>query len=121
MFKAERGDLTPVWFEAGWILFSVQIGSHNQAGLGTGSANEVEHFVVAVQWLGSPVLGDLGEQAMLDGIPFGGAGEIVSDRNGEAEWMAQLSLDFGLPGPGTAPVAPFHQVAMEWAAKAGVS
>ena len=42
---------------------------------------------------------------MLDGIPFGGAGGIVSDRNGEAEWIAQLSLNFGLPGPGTATVA----------------
>ena len=42
---------------------------------------------------------------MLDGIPFGGAGGIVSDRDGEAEWIAQLRLKFGLPGPGTATVA----------------
>jgi len=42
---------------------------------------------------------------MLDGIPFGGSGGIVSDRNGEAEWIAQLRLQFGLPGPGTATVA----------------
>jgi len=42
---------------------------------------------------------------MLDGIPFGGAGGIVSDGNGEAEGIAQLSLDFGLPGPGSAAIA----------------
>jgi len=94
-----------VGFETGRIFFSVQIGSDNQAGMGTGGANEAEHFFIAVQWLGSPVLGDLGEQTMLDGIPFGGAGGIVSDGHGEAEGIAQLSLDFGLPGPGTATVA----------------
>lgn len=59
VFKAEGEDQTRVWFETGRVLSAVEIGSHNQAGLGTGSANEVEHFFVAVQWLGSPVLGDL--------------------------------------------------------------
>src|ERR1035437_9363732 len=43
VFETERGYQTPVRFEAGRIFFSVQIGSHNQARLGTGSANEVEH------------------------------------------------------------------------------
>ena len=42
---------------------------------------------------------------MLDGIPFGGPGGIVSDRDSKAEWIAQLCLNFGLPGPGTATVA----------------
>src|ERR1700683_4821479 len=41
---------------------------------------------------------------MLDRIPFGGACGIVSDRNTEAECIAQLSLDFDLPGPGTTTV-----------------
>jgi hypothetical protein len=123
------------------ILFSIQICGHNQAGLGAGGANELEHLVIAIQRLGSPVFGDLGEQTMLDGIPFGGAGRVVSDRNGESEGIAQPSLDFGFPGPGSATVTAarvrqnqklgnaspatqpsrFHQVAMEWAAKAGVS
>ena len=94
-----------VGFEAGRILLSVQIGSHNQAGLGTGGTNGFQHSFIAVQGLGSPVLGDLGEQAVLDGIPLGGAGRVVSDGNGEAEGIAQLSLDFGLPGPGSATVA----------------
>ena len=42
---------------------------------------------------------------MLDGIPFGGAGGIVSDGNGEVEGIAHLRLNFGLPGPGSAAVA----------------
>ena len=59
VFEAKRGDQTRVGFEPGRILFPVQIGSHNQASFGTGSADEVEHLFIAVQWLGSPVLGDL--------------------------------------------------------------
>ena len=59
MFEAERGDQTRVQFETGRILFSVQIGSHDQARFGTGSANKLEHLFIAVQWLGGPVLGDL--------------------------------------------------------------
>jgi hypothetical protein len=70
VFEAKRGNQTPVWFETDRVLFSVQIGSHHQAGLGTGGANEVEHFFIADQGLSSPVLGDLGEEAMLDRIPF---------------------------------------------------
>jgi hypothetical protein len=41
---------------------------------------------------------------MLDGIPFGGAGGIVCDRDREAECIAHPRLNFGLPGPGTATV-----------------
>ena len=48
MFEAERGDETWVRFEAGRVFFSVQIGSHNQARLGTGSANEVEHGFIEI-------------------------------------------------------------------------
>ena len=105
MFETERGDQARVWFETDRIFFSIEIGGHDQSGLGTGGANEFEHLLVAVQGLGGPVLGDLGEQTMLDGIPFGGARRVVSDRNGDAECIAQVRLDFGFPGPGGATVA----------------
>src|ERR1700681_626225 len=42
---------------------------------------------------------------MLDGIPFGSARRVVGDGSCDAKWGAQLSLDFGLPGPGPATVA----------------
>src|ERR1039457_6935095 len=58
VFEAEGGDQTRVRFETGRILFSVQIGRHNQARCGTGSANILEHLFIAVQWLGGPVFGD---------------------------------------------------------------
>ena len=105
MFETERRDQPWIWFEPDRILFAVQVGSHNQAGSGTGGTNEFEHSFIAVQRLGGPVFGDLGEQTMLDGIPFGGAGRVVSDRSSDAECIAQLSLDLGFPGPGSATVA----------------
>ena len=84
---------------------SVQVCGHNQAGFGAGIANEAQHLFITDQWLGGPVFGDPGEQAVLDGIPFGGAGWVVSDCGGDSGRVAQLSLDFSLPGPGTAAVA----------------
>lgn len=96
---------------------------------------------MADKWFPSPVLGYLGEQAMLDGIPFGSASRVVSDGDGDAKRVAQLVLEFCFPGLGAAIVAAarvgkneefgrgametsplmFHQVTMEWAAKAAVS
>ena len=35
---------------------------------------------------------------MLDGIPFGGAGRVVRDGDNESELIAQLPLNFLLPG-----------------------
>ena len=72
--EAEGRDQLWFGFEMGWILVSVEIGGHDQASLGAGGADEFEHFFVAVQGLGSPVFGDLGEQSVLDGIPFGSTG-----------------------------------------------
>jgi hypothetical protein len=36
---------------------------------------------------------------VLDWIPFGSTGGIVRDGGGDAKRVAQLSLDFGFPGP----------------------
>jgi len=72
----------------GWILVSVEIGGHNQASSSAGRANEFEHLFVAFEGLGGPVLGDLGEQPVLDRIPFGCAGRVVSDGDADAEGIA---------------------------------
>src|SRR6266542_117445 len=52
------------------VASAVQIGGDGKAGLGGGSADEIEYFLVAVQRLAGPVFGDFGEQAMLDRIPL---------------------------------------------------
>src|SRR5260370_10262141 len=60
---------------------------------------------MADQGLAGPVFGSLGEQTVLDRVPFGRASRVVSDCSRDAKWVAQLSLNFGLPSPGAATVA----------------
>ena len=77
---------------------------------------------------------------MLDGIPFGTAGGIVSNGHCESKAVAEFGLQFGFPGTGAATVAAAGiigkdeqllaarvavgaivlppAIAMEWAAKA---
>ena len=45
-----------VGFETGGILFSIQVRGHNEAGFGVGIANEAQHFFIADQRFGVPVL-----------------------------------------------------------------
>lgn len=54
--------------------------------------------MVAVERFVDPVLRDLGELAVLDGNPVGGAGRVVRDGRGKTAGVGQLSLQFGLPG-----------------------
>ena len=89
----------------GFVLGAIEVSGDSQAGLGLGGAKEVEDFLVAVQRLSGPVLGDFREEAMLDGIPLGGAGGIVSDGHRKMEAIAELELEVGFPGPATAPIA----------------
>ena len=72
--------------------------------MGAGVADEIEDFGVAVKRLGGPVLGDFGEQPVLDGIPFGSPGRVMSYGYGEPKTVAELALQFGFPSTGTATV-----------------
>src|ERR1041385_4720324 len=84
---------------------SVEVCRYGEPSSGAGVADEVEDFGVTVQWLGRPVLGDFGEQAVLDGIPLGSAGGVMSNGDGEPKAVAELVLKLGFPGAGTATVA----------------
>ena len=57
-------------FGASWIVTTVEVSVDRQAGLSSGGANEVEDLVIAVERFAGPVLGDLREEPMLDGVPF---------------------------------------------------
>lgn len=66
-------------FCAGWIVAPVQVSGDRQTGLSFGGANEAKDLQVAVERFAGPVLGDLREEAMLDGVPFGSARRVVGD------------------------------------------
>ena len=91
--------------EAAGIVAAVEIGGDLKTGLGSGGASLVENLLVGNQGLARPVARDLGEEAVLDGIPFGGAGGIVGHGDGKRIGVGQLGLDLGFPGRTAATVA----------------
>jgi hypothetical protein len=92
-------------FEAAGIVSAIEIGGDPKSGLGLGGTGVVEDLVVGIQGLAGPVARDFGKEAMLDGIPFGGAGGIVGYGDGESETVNQLRLQFRFPGVAAATVA----------------
>jgi len=103
--QAKGSDLIPGRLEAARVVAAVEIGGDLEAGLGPGGAGIVEDLLVGIQGLARPVARDLGEEAVLDGVPFGGAGGIVGDGDGEPIGVGQLGLDLGFPGVTAATVA----------------
>ena len=70
-------------------MAAVEVGGDCETGSGAGVADEVEDFGVAVKRLGGPVLEDFGEQAVFDGVPFGSAGGVMSNGDGEPKAVAE--------------------------------
>jgi len=92
-------------FSAGWIVATVKVSVDRQAGLSFGGANEVEDLVIAVERFAGPVLRDLREEPMLDGVPFRSSGGVVGDGEGKAVGIGQLGLELGFPSAATIAVA----------------
>ena len=63
---------------------TVEVSVDRQAGLSSGGANEAEDFLIAVERFAGPVLGDLREETMFDGVPFGSSGGVMGDSEGQA-------------------------------------
>ena len=92
-------------FETARIVSAVEIGSDPQSGLGLGGTGIVEDLLVRIQRFARPVAGDFREEAMLDGIPFGSTGGVVSHSYGQGKGVDQLGLKLGFPGMTAATVA----------------
>ena len=84
---------------------TIEVGSDLEAGLGSGGAGVVENLLIGVEWFAGPVSRNLGEEAMLDGVPFGSTCRVMSHRHGEGKGIGQLGLDFRFPGMTSATVA----------------
>jgi len=89
-----------------FLVASVKkLGSNGEASLGCGCADTVERGLVAVEGASRPILADLAEQAMLDRVPLGRAGRIVTDGYRQIVDVAQLLLQAVLPDPAAVAVA----------------
>ena len=107
-----------VWcrLHAGLIVATIQVCSDREPSLRAGGPDESQDLAVAVEGLARPVLGNLGEETMLDGIPLGRTGGIVRDGESEAEPIDELRLQFGLPGPASIAIAAARVAEQEHAA-----
>jgi len=92
MFHVSKGDPA-----TGWIVTPNEGCSHAQAGGCLGGTDVVEYGVVAVERPTCPVLANLAEEPVLDGVPFRGARRIVAHGDGECEVVGELCLQEVLP------------------------
>src|ERR1700716_549041 len=75
-----------------------------ETGFGGGRRDQLDNHPIADEGLGTPVLTDEGEKAVLDFVPLAGAGRQVADHDVEAEFVGQL-LQFAFPQPDPRAVA----------------
>jgi len=84
---------------------AVEVSRDCETGSGAGVTDEVEDLGVTIKRFRGPVFGNFGEQAVLDGIPFGSAGGVVGNGYCEPKAVAELALKLGFPSASTAAVA----------------
>ena len=85
------GDL-----DAARIKRAVDVASDSEAGGRGGGADELDDDLMAHQRLAAPILGDAGEQSVLDAIPFAGTRRQIDDRHGKTRLVGE-ALKFTLP------------------------
>ena len=91
-------------FDTFWIEALVDVASDGKAGIGGSGADQLDDDVVADERLAAPVLGDVGKEAMLDAVPFAGAGRQMGDGDFETGFVGK-ALEFTFPEADTGAVA----------------
>jgi hypothetical protein len=83
-------------FDAFGIAALVDVASDGEAGFGGSGADQLDDDVVADERFGAPVLGDVGKEAVLDAVPFAGAGWQMGDGYNQAGLVGK-ALQFTFP------------------------
>jgi len=104
-FESKSAKLLGSGFGAGGVVTTVQVGGDSQTGFRGSGADEVEDLLIAIEGLAGPVFGNFREESVLNRIPLGSAGGIVSNGDLEVKGIGELRLDFGFPGAATTAVA----------------
>src|SRR5216684_2559332 len=86
------------------IVAVIEAAANGEAAIGSGRTDQLENDLMADERGCPPVLGDEREEAMLDLVPFRGAGRQMADDQGEADLVGEL-LQLGLPQPAAVAVA----------------
>src|ERR1700751_4602959 len=95
--------------DAAGALASVKFAAHGEAGFGGRGRDQLANHAIAQAGVGTPILADEGEEAVLDFVPLAGARRQVADHDVEAEtthsrsataawdpfWVTQLRIRNG--------------------------
>src|SRR5262249_165762 len=79
------------------VDFGVEFRRHCQSCLGPGSGDVIQSYVIGLARHTLAVLAELGEESMLDGIPFRGSWRIVANGDAKSMLIAQFLLQIALP------------------------
>src|ERR1700694_4629036 len=90
--QVQGGHLFVGNFETRWVVVRDQACLHGQARLRGRLTNVSQRELEGAQRTTRPGLADLAEQSVLNRIPFGGAGRIMADRDGQAKAIGHLRL-----------------------------
>jgi len=104
IFDIERFDLLVGDLFAFLVLSGVDVAGDSEARACGGCGNELDDDLVRDQGLAAPVLGDEGEHAVLDAVPFAGAGRVMGDGDGQAGLVGEV-LQLELPEPDAGAIA----------------
>ena len=96
VFDVDFGHLCVGDLDALGIEVSVDVAADGEARIGLGRGNELKDDHMADERFAAPVLGDEGEEAVLDFIPLAGAGWQMSGGDGEAGFVRE-ALQFAFP------------------------
>jgi hypothetical protein len=73
-FDVDGGHLGVGYDNALRVLAGVELAAHGEAGFGGSGRDQLDNHPIADEGLGTPVLADEGEKAVLDFVPLAGAG-----------------------------------------------
>src|SRR6185437_2088162 len=78
------------------VAILVEATLHVETGGRPGGSNKLNDDLVTDQRLTAPILGDKGEEAVLDAVPFAGPGRMVGNRYGQISFIGE-TLQFVFP------------------------
>jgi len=79
--EVDDGELIVRHLSPGGVSIGVELTCDPQPGLRGRGADQVDHYFMTDERFATPVLGDGGEQAVFDLVPFAGARWKVTHRN----------------------------------------